>query len=250
MQKKSNLAFNGVMKVCVVIPTYNERSNIEALVTQISSLVYPLEILVVDDQSPDGTGEVVQELMRRNDKVFLLSRDHKQGLGPAYKAGFQWALARDYSHIVQMDADLSHRPLDLGRMIDVMMSGDDQFDFIVGSRYIRFGKTVHWDWRRKLLSRGGSLYSQMILGRWLNDWTGGFNLWKKEVLLQSEYLAIRSDGYSFQIELKYRAIKKGFRVKETPIQFIERNQGQSKMSARIVFEAIYKVWWLRWGMGE
>lgn len=229
------------MKSLVIIPTYNERENIVNLLPVVLAQRSDFDILVVDDSSPDGTGQLVREISVKESRVHLLSRAGKEGLGKAYLAGFRWALAQNYDAVVEMDADFSHRPVDLGPLID----GLKQADFAVGSRYIQGGGTVNWGLMRKVISRGGGIYSRLILGFPLNDWTGGFNAWKREVLEGIGLETVMSNGYSFQIELKYKALKKGFRGVEVPILFEDRRVGQSKMSLKIVLEAFYRVWLLR-----
>jgi dolichol-phosphate mannosyltransferase len=229
------------MKTLIVIPTYNEKENIQAIVPAILRQNLGVEILVVDDNSPDGTGALVQEMQKTTPQLHLLSRPGKQGLGKAYLAGFQWGIDNGFEAITEMDADFSHRPEDLGPLLQKLESND----FAVGSRYVSGGRTVNWGLLRKLISRGGGIYSRMILGFPLNDWTGGFNAWKKEVLLGIDLSTVQSNGYSFQIELKYKALKNGFRGAESPIVFEDRRVGQSKMSFKIVVEAFYRVWIMR-----
>ncbi len=230
----------------VVIPTYNEKDNIASIVPLILQQASHFHVLVVDDSSPDGTAEVVKNLKDYGSRVFLLLRGKKEGLGRAYLSGFEWALERKYSWICEMDADFSHRPVDLLK-IDQAKIGSD---FVIGSRYVPGGEIPQWNFLRRLISKGGSIYSRMILWYPVNDWTGGFNLWSYQVLNSIGLKSVRSNGYSFQIELKYRALKNGFRVKEVPIRFEERREGQSKMSLKIVIEAFYRVWQIRWSSGR
>ncbi|MBX2989251.1 MAG: polyprenol monophosphomannose synthase [Bdellovibrionaceae bacterium] len=229
------------MKPLVIIPTYNEKDNIGRLIPEVLAQGRRLNILVVDDNSPDGTADVVRAIMAEDPRVHLLSRPGKQGLGKAYLAGFRWGLDNDYDVLVEMDADFSHRPADLGPLVDAVLTAD----FAVGSRYVRGGGTVNWGLMRKIISRGGGLYSRLILGFPLNDWTGGFNAWRRETLQAIGLDGVRSNGYSFQIELKYKALKNGRQGVEVPILFEDRRVGQSKMSLRIVLEAFYRVWLLR-----
>ena len=229
------------MKTLVVLPTYNERENIAAIVPAIFQATPDVEILVADDNSPDGTGDVVRSLQGRFPHLHLLARAGKEGLGKAYLAGFRWGLEKGYSVIVQMDADFSHRPEDLKVMIATL----PQYDFVMGSRWVAGGGTVNWGLGRKIISRGGSFYARAILGYPVRDFTGGFNAWKASTLTKIGLDSVRSEGYSFQIELKYRALKFGFHGKEVPIIFADRRVGQSKMSSRIVVEALYRVWGLR-----
>lgn len=229
------------MKSLVIIPTYNEKDNILRIIPEVLAAAAEVEILVVDDNSPDGTGTLVEEFAKQNPRVHLLSRAGKQGLGKAYLAGFDWGLKQGFEVLVEMDADFSHRPVDL----PALLKGLESVDFAVGSRYVKGGRTLNWGLLRKLISRGGSLYSRLILGYPLRDWTGGFNAWKAPVLHGIGLSGVTSNGYSFQIELKYKALKKGFRSVEVPILFEDRRVGQSKMSLKIVIEAFYRVWLLR-----
>ncbi|MBL7687903.1 MAG: polyprenol monophosphomannose synthase [Bdellovibrionaceae bacterium] len=238
------------MRTLILIPTYNEKDNIAPLIQAIVAAYdassvkakAELSILVIDDNSPDGTADVVRGL--NHPRVNLLSRPGKQGLGKAYLAGFDWGLKQGYDALIEMDADFSHRPVDLMRLIQALLDGAD---FAVGSRYVEGGGTQNWGLMRKVISRGGSLYSRTILGHPLGDWTGGFNAWKKETLKGMGLERVRSEGYSFQIELKYRALEAGFKGVEVPILFEDRRVGQSKMSAKIVFEAFGRVWGMRFG---
>lgn len=237
------------MNSIVIIPTYNERENIGPLLQQIWISCPHLHVLVVDDNSPDRTGAFVKELQERMEmedpqspkKLFLLSREKKNGLGRAYLAGFQWALSRGYQKLVEMDADFSHDP----KRLQAMLDGLDHHDFVIGSRYVPEGGVENWNLFRKILSLTGSFYARTILGIAIQDFTGGYNAWKAQVLQTIDLGTVRSEGYNFQIELKYKAAKKGFHFKEIPILFSERRAGQSKMSLRIVLEAIVGVWKLR-----
>lgn len=221
-----------------MIPTYNEIENISSLLPNLLDRLSEIHILVVDDSSPDGTADKVRELGEESDRVHLLLREKKEGLGRAYLAGFAWGLESGFDYIVEMDADFSHRPEDL----ELMLSQAGEQDFLVGSRWVQGGGTKNWGWIRKAISLGGSFYARTILGFPLNDWTGGFNGWKSKVLNGIDLKNVQSNGYSFQIEMKYRALKNGFRGKEFPILFEDRRVGQSKMSSKIVFEALLKVW--------
>ena len=229
------------MKTLIIIPTYNECENIATLIEAVLQLQQGHHILVVDDSSPDGTGGIVQKLREKHSEVHLLSRPGKQGLGRAYIAGFKWGLDKGYEALIEMDADFSHRPEDLGLLVSKLKD----HDFAVGSRYIEGGRTINWGVLRKIISRGGGIYSRMILGFPLNDWTGGFNAWKRHVLEGIHLDTVKSNGYSFQIELKYKALKKGYLGAESPIVFEDRRVGKSKMSFKIVIEAFYRVWLLR-----
>ncbi|MEK6704408.1 MAG: polyprenol monophosphomannose synthase [Bdellovibrionota bacterium] len=231
------------MKALVVIPTYNEIENISGLIESIDSVTTPdVEVLVVDDGSPDGTGHLVDELVKNNRKLHVIHRPKKLGLGTAYVAGFKWGLSRGFDVFIEMDADFSHDPKYLPRMLDLLSTND----VVIGSRYVSGGGTRNWGPARRALSRGGSLYSRLILGASIRDFTGGFNGWRRQVLQAIDLPSLRSDGYSFQIELKYRAFLKGFKIVEFPIVFEDRKVGKSKMSRHIVFEALRRVWGFRW----
>jgi dolichol-phosphate mannosyltransferase len=229
------------MKALVIVPTYNEKENIQNILTAIFQQNLGVDILVVDDNSPDGTGRIVTSMQETQPRLHLLSRPGKQGLGRAYIAGFQWGIDHGFDVLVEMDADFSHRPEDLGPLLQTLQNND----FAVGSRYVQGGRTVNWGLLRKIISRGGGIYSRLILGFPLNDWTGGFNAWKKPVLEGIHLDSVVSNGYSFQIELKYKALKRGFRGAESPIVFEDRRVGHSKMSMKIVIEAFYRVWLMR-----
>lgn len=236
------------MKVLIVIPTYNERDNVRHL----SDLIFKeipndLDILFVDDGSPDGTGELLTQMARENPKVKVLHRPGKQGLATAYIQGFEIGLTRNnpaYDWFVEMDADFSHDPKHLHQFIRTMKEG--LFEVIVGSRYVEGGGVVNWDRRRLLLSKLGSIYSTFWLAHSIGDWTGGFNAWSRRVVEQIALNTLQSRGYAFQIEMKYRALTLGFAVKEIPIIFQERRAGKSKMSGSIVKEAILGVAKLKW----
>lgn len=229
------------MKNLVIIPTYNEKENIEPIINAIFEQQPDIHILVVDDGSPDGTGKIVSDLSKKDIRVHLLQNHGKGGLGKAYLQGFQWGLNNGYDACLQMDADFSHRPVDLNKLVEALKTED----FVIGSRYVQGGATSNWAWYRKFISLFGSFYSRMILGYPVHDWTGGFNAWNKRVLEKIQLGDVRSEGYSFQIEMKYRGLKSGFKVKEVPITFDERREGASKMSLKIVIEAFYRVWQIR-----
>jgi dolichol-phosphate mannosyltransferase len=228
----------------VVIPTYNERENIGRLLPLV--LAQPrLRVLVVDDGSPDGTGALVAELAREEPRLGLLSRPGKQGLGTAYIAGFRRALAEGAEFIFEMDADFSHDPAYLPALL---AATETSFDLTLGSRYVRGGGTTDWGLVRQFISRGGNLYAGLILGLPVADATGGFRCYRRRVLETIDLSAVRSNGYAFQIEMAYRTLKAGFRVGEVPIIFPDRRVGKSKMSSRIVWEALINVWRLRLGL--
>jgi dolichol-phosphate mannosyltransferase len=236
------LNVKGPFRAIAVIPTYNEAMNIEGIIRAAWAAYPALHILVVDDNSQDGTADIVQRLSAENQgRLHILSRSGKLGLGTAYIAGFRWALERGYHALVEMDADFSHDPKELPALIRSL----ERADVVIGSRYVVGGSTENWNAFRKLISRSGSFYARTILGMTVNDLTGGFNAWRAEVLQRIGVETIRSEGYSFQIELKYRAYRCGFKLVEHPIVFSERREGQSKMSSKIVFEALLRVWALR-----
>lgn len=228
----------------VVIPTYNEHDTIGELLPHILQLPR-FRVLVVDDNSPDGTGALVAELSRSEPRLGLLSRPGKQGLGTAYLAGFRRALAEGAQFIFEMDADFSHDPSYLPRLLAAAESG---YDLVLGSRYVRGGGTSDWGVVRRFISRGGNLYAGLILGLPVADSTSGFRCYRRQVLTTLQLDAVRSNGYSFQIEMAYRTLQAGFRVGEIPIMFPDRRVGKSKMSRRIVIEALVNVWRLRFGL--
>jgi dolichol-phosphate mannosyltransferase len=228
-------------RALVCLPTYNERDNLEPITRAILAATPEVDVLVIDDSSPDGTGELADRLAAAERRVQVLHRAGKEGLGKAYLAGFAWALARGYELVLEMDADFSHNPRYLPRMLELAREAD----LVLGSRNVEGGGTVNWGIGRKVLSRGGSLYARTILGVRVRDLTGGFKCFRREVLEAIDLASVECSGYAFQIELTYRALRKGFRVVETPIIFEDRRVGQSKMSRRIVLEAISKVWSIR-----
>tara|TARA_B100000686_G_scaffold332126_1_gene396514 strand:+ start:806 stop:1522 length:717 start_codon:yes stop_codon:yes gene_type:complete len=229
------------MKTIVISPTFNERKNIKIFIDAVLIDNPDFDLLIVDDNSPDGTSEKVRELQSEFENLYLEVREKKLGLGTAYIYGFKWALNRKYDRIVQMDADLSHNPKDLAMMVKKL----DDNDLVIGSRYIKGISVVNWPLRRLILSYGANTYSRMITGMPIMDGTGGFKAWKSEVLQDIDLDSVRSQGYSFQIEMNFRAWIKGYKLKEVPIIFSDRTIGQSKMSKKIVYEAILMVWRLR-----
>jgi dolichol-phosphate mannosyltransferase len=228
-------------RACVVLPTYDERENLPAIVPAILSASPELDVLVVDDDSPDGTGALADELAVREPRVRVLHRARKEGLGRAYLAGFEVALGSGYGRILEMDADFSHEPERLPALLDA----SHEADLVLGSRYVPGGGTRNWGLGRRLLSRGGSVYARTILGVGVHDLTGGFKCFRREVLERIDLPTVTSAGYAFQIELTWRALRAGFRVVEVPIVFADRRVGQSKMSRAIVLEALWKVWLIR-----
>jgi len=225
----------------VILPTYNESQNLPRIVPPILAQDPRLEILVVDDASPDGTGRLANDLAGVNPRVHVLHRTQKEGLGRAYLAGFAWALARDFDLMFEMDADFSHDP----RFLVDMIAASRSADLVVGSRYKTGVNVINWPMSRLLLSYGANLYARWITGLPLTDATGGFKCFRKEVLAAIPLEKIRSNGYAFQIEMSYRAWKKKFRLTEISIVFTDRVEGSSKMSKAIVREGVWVVWWLR-----
>ena len=227
--------------VLVAIPTYNERENLAEVVGRTRQTAPQVHILVVDDGSPDGTGDIADDLAAQDDQVHVMHRAGKQGLGAAYIAAFGWALERGYGAVVEMDADGSHLPEELPRLLTAL----DDADVVLGSRWVPGGSVVNWPLHRRLLSRGGSLYARVALGISLRDVTGGYRAYRSEVLERVLARDIESQGYCFQIDMARRSLEEGFEVVEVPIQFVERTHGESKMSQGIVVEAMLRV--TRWG---
>jgi dolichol-phosphate mannosyltransferase len=225
----------------VCLPTYDEAENVGPMVEAILAATPEVDVLVIDDNSPDGTGRLADAIAAREPRVQVLHRAGKEGLGKAYLAGFAWALDRGYDLVLEMDADFSHDP----RYLPAMLQKARQADLVLGSRNVPGGGTVNWGLGRKIISRGGSLYARLILGLPVRDLTGGFKCFRREVLEAIDLPSVECSGYAFQIELTYRASRKGFRVAEIPIVFVDRRVGQSKMSRRIVLEGIRKVWSIR-----
>lgn len=230
----------------VIIPTYNEKENIEKIIRAVFALEKCFHILVIDDGSPDGTADIVKRLMETEfgDRLFLLQRKGKLGLGTAYIAGFKWALARDYEYIFEMDADFSHAPSDLPRLYAACH--DEGYDLAIGSRYVSGVNVVNWPIGRVLMSYFASKYVRFITGFKVNDTTAGFKCYRRRVLETIELDKVRFKGYAFQIEMKYTAYKIGFKIKEVPVVFVNRREGVSKMSGGIFSEALFGVMRLRW----
>lgn len=230
----------------LVLPTYNEAENLEPLVAAaLANLPDTARVLVVDDNSPDGTGKLADRLAEGEPRIEVLHRRQKEGLGPAYIAGFRHALAAGASRILEMDSDFSHDPADLPRLL----AATEEADVAIGSRYVSGGGVENWSKLRQAISRGGSTYARALLGLPIRDLTGGFKCFRREVLETIDLDAIASKGYAFQVEMTYRAIELGFSVKEVPIVFRERRAGASKMSRAIVLEAAWGVPRMRWGRG-
>jgi dolichol-phosphate mannosyltransferase len=228
-------------RILVVVPTYNELMNLPHIVPAVLSQDPRIDLLVVDDNSPDGTGALAKRLKEIEPRVHVLHRERKEGLGRAYLAGFRWALERDYEVIFEMDADFSHDPERISDFLRALESAD----IVVGSRYARGVNVINWPISRLLLSLGANFYARVITGLPLSDATGGYKAFRRSVLEALDLDQVRSNGYAFQIEMSFLAWKKGFRLKEIPIVFTDRMEGQSKMNKRIVREAIWVVWWLR-----
>lgn len=230
------------MEALIVIPTYDESENIETLITALLALDADLDILVVDDNSPDGTGDIVERMRQVNGKIHLLRRPGKMGLGSAYIAGFKWALEKtDAKYVFEMDADFSHDPAAIPLFLEKIQNAD----LVLGSRYLNGITVVNWPLSRLILSVGANIYSKIITGMPFKDATGGFKCFRRSVLQALPLDEIKSDGYSFQIEVNYLVWKKGFTVVEIPIMFVDRRTGTSKMSRRIIWEAAFLVWKLR-----
>lgn len=234
------------MKSIIIIPTYNEKENIEKLIEEILKLNIDFHILIIDDNSPDGTGRIADDLARKHSEVSVIHRPAKLGLGTAYITGFKYALENNYDLVFTMDADFSHQPKYL---IDLLEKAKE-YDLIIGSRYIEDGEIENWPFHRLILSWGANFYVRMVTRLPIFDSTGGFNCYRRGVLEKIDLDTVISDGYAFQIEMKYRLWKKGFSVKEVPITFIERTRGRSKISKRIIFQAFFLVWKLRLKRGQ
>ena len=228
-------------KTIVVIPTFNEKENVPRLIPQVLAQAPDLEVLVVDDQSPDGTGAIVTDLGGRDPRVHLLSRANREGLGPAYKDGFAWALAHGADLVIQMDADFSHAPEMIPRFIEKIQG----CDVVLGSRYLNGVTVVNWPIQRLILSYLANRYTRLVTGLPVNDATGGFKCWRRSALEAVNVAGVRSNGYAFQIEMTYRAWRRGLRIQEIPIIFMDRTVGDSKMTKRISLEALWIAWYLR-----
>ncbi|UGQ12251.1 polyprenol monophosphomannose synthase [Yinghuangia sp. ASG 101] len=236
--------FTDLGKVLVIIPTYNESDNIEGIVTRLRTAVSDVDVLVADDNSPDGTGEIADTLAEHDPHVQVLHRKGKEGLGAAYLAGFHWGIDRGYDILVEMDADGSHQPEQLPRLLEAIRDAD----LVLGSRWVPGGSIVNWPTSRKFISRGGSLYSRTMLGIDIRDVTGGYRAFRKETLVGIDMDSVASQGYCFQVDLAWRAARRGYRVVEVPITFVERERGNSKMSRAIFVEALWRV--TAWGAGR
>ncbi|MFE5329053.1 polyprenol monophosphomannose synthase [Embleya sp. NPDC056575] len=244
MTDREQTSFADLGKVLVIIPTYNESENIEPIVARLRAAVPDVDVLIADDNSPDGTGDIADTLAEHDPHVQVMHRAGKEGLGAAYIAGFRWGIDRGYDVLVEMDADGSHQPEQLPRLLEAVRDAD----LVLGSRWVPGGGAVNWPGHRKLISRGGSTYSRLMLGVDIHDVTGGFRAFRRDTLLGIGLDEVASQGYCFQVDLAWRAIRKGFRVLEVPITFIERERGNSKMSNTIVAEALWRV--TAWGVGR
>ena len=229
-------------KALIIFPTYNEKENIESITAAAMAQDPIIEVLIVDDNSPDGTGAIADRLSAENPRIHALHRTQKAGLGTAYIHGFKWAIEHKYDYIFEMDADFSHKPEYLPDFLEAISDND----LVVGSRYISGVNVVNWPMSRLLLSYYANVYSRLVTGLPVRDATGGFKCFRREVLEAIDLDAVKSNGYTFQIEMSMRAWVRKFRIKEIPIIFTDREKGTSKMSKKIVREAIWMVWWLRW----
>jgi len=230
-----------MQKALIIIPTYNEMENVRAIAAAALQASPDLHVLFVDDNSPDGTGEIVKELERADSRIHTLHQQDKRGLGRAYIAGFKWALERDYTHVFEMDADFSHNPAEIPKFL----SAADNADLVLGSRYINGIRIINWPLSRLILSQGAGTYVRLITGMPFSDPTGGFKCFRREVLEAIDLERIKSNGYSFQIEMTYAAWRLGFRIVELPIIFEDRHSGHSKMNSSIIREALWMVMKLR-----
>jgi dolichol-phosphate mannosyltransferase len=240
----STTDFSDLGRIIVIVPTFNELSTLPVIVQRIRGAVPEADILVADDNSPDGTGRLADELAAADDHVHVMHRLGKEGLGAAYLAGFAWALQQGYDVVVEMDADGSHQPEQLPRLLDALRSAD----LVLGSRWVPGGRTENWPKSRQFISRGGTAYTRLMLGVPIQDATGGYRAFRAETLRKLDLHEVASQGYCFQIDLAWRAVQRGLRVVEVPITFVERTAGQSKMSRKIVAEALWRV--TVWGVDD
>ncbi len=231
-------------KVLVIIPTYNEAENIERIVERVRTANPDVHVLIADDNSPDGTGKIADRIAETDAQVHVLHRKGKEGLGAAYLAGFRWGLEQGYDVLVEMDADGSHQPEQLPQLLAALR--EQQADMVLGSRWVKGGEVVNWPKRREILSRGANIYARIMMGIPLRDATGGYRAFRRRTLEGIDLATVQSQGYCFQIDLAWRAVKAGFRVVEVPITFVERELGASKMSRQIILEALWRV--AAWGL--
>jgi len=232
---------NDSKRALIIFPTYNEKENIERIVEQVLEQDNCVDVLIVDDSSPDGTGQIADKMSSENSRINVLHREKKEGLGRAYIAGFQWGIERKYDYLFEMDADFSHKPEYIPDFLETIK----EYDLVLGSRYISGVNVVNWPMSRLLLSYFANMYARIVTGLPVRDGTGGFKCFRREVLEAIDLVSIKSNGYIFQIEMSMRAWKMGYSIKEIPIVFVDREMGASKMSKKIVREAIWKVWYLR-----
>jgi dolichol-phosphate mannosyltransferase len=233
----SEATFADLGRIVVIIPTYNERENLPLITARVRAAVPEAHVLVADDNSPDGTGAIADDLVASDEHVHVMHRRGKEGLGAAYLAGFDWALENGFDVVVEMDADGSHQPEQLPLLLDALRDAD----LVLGSRWVPGGSVVNWPRSREMLSRGGSLYTRLMLGVPMRDATGGYRAFRADTLRKLDLVGVESAGYCFQVELGWRAVRSGMRVREVPIEFVEREIGDSKMSQRIVAEALWRV---------
>ncbi|OLE20153.1 MAG: dolichol-phosphate mannosyltransferase [Catenulispora sp. 13_1_20CM_3_70_7] len=238
------------LSVLVIIPTYNEAENLEKIVGRVHAANPEVHVLVADDNSPDGTGKLADGLAAKDERVKVLHRAGKEGLGKAYLAGFAWGIEHDYDVICEMDADGSHRPEDFPALLKTLIEQDA--DLVIGSRYVPGGKTVGWPKRREVLSKGGNTYVRLVTGMRLRDATGGYRLFRRQTLEKIDLATVASAGYTFQVDLAWRTVRAGLKVVEVPITFVERELGASKMSGNIVAEALWRttVWGTKYRLGR
>lgn len=229
------------MKTIVVIPTYNEKENIERIINSVLEQIDGLQILIVDDNSPDGTADIVSKMMLGNEKIHLMKRAGKMGLGTAYCEGFRYCLDKNFEAILEMDADFSHDPKELPRFLEELQN----YDLIIGSRYITGVNVINWPLSRLILSYGANFYTRIVTGMPIKDATGGFKCFRASTLRKIDLSTIKSNGYGFQIEMNFRMWKEGARIKEIPIIFVDRRDGVSKMNKSIIWEAVFMVWKLK-----
>jgi dolichol-phosphate mannosyltransferase len=228
----------------IAIPTYNERENIGDLLPTVLALHPEAHVVVVDDNSPDGTGDIVAGLARADKRIHLIRRDRKRGLGSAYRTAFAWALEREYARVVVMDADRSHDPTQIARLLEAA----DRADVVIGSRYVPGGVIENWPWSRRMLSGGANVVARLLVGREVHDWTAGFKCYGRAALASLDLEGIRSEGYSFQVEILFQCLRAGWKLQEVPISFVDRQLGRTKMSRREVYQAIpalLRIAWLR-----
>ncbi len=240
--KKREKDLSPIRRVLVVMPTYNERENIGRIVPAVLEQDDRIDVLIIDDASPDGTGEIADRLAAENPRVSVIHREGKLGLGTAYVMGFKYSLEKGYDLTFEMDADFSHDP---SRIPDMIKAAEEGADLVIGSRWVEGGGIENWPKKRELLSRWASKYSRFVTGLPVHDATAGFQAFRRRVLEELDLDRIRSDGYSFQIETKFKVWRKGFWIKEIPIIFRDRVHGESKISKKIIYEAFFLVWWLR-----